>query len=643
MIEGPEEISEANFALMRSVARALVDAGRRGASDPSGLAGLRELVPAYRSVLAIFDPATADMPRLAEKLEGLLDSLEMADEGEREIVELPVLYGGEAGVDLAEVAMRAGISEDEVVAIHSGGLYRVFMIGFTPGFPYLGGMSQRIATPRRKDPRLRIEAGSVGIADSQTGVYPLASPGGWNIIGRTPRRLFDPRRNPPALLSAGQFVRFVPVDESVFRSLSGADARDSTEGADSGKHAGPNSEHAAAEQGSETAPRAMEGAAGEIEILSGGMLTTFQDMGRYGYQSMGVSPSGAMDARSLELANIAVGNDPGEAGLEITLLGPEIRFGAETRFAIAGGDCGASLSGRKLSMYEAHTAMPGDALALGPMESGMRCYLAVAGGFDIDEVMGSRSTSLQGGFGGIRGQKLATGDRIRLRSSPSSRGGRVIPLAVRPAFSGRYRLRVTLSHERDRFTDEGIETFLSTAWSVSPKSDRMGIRLGGPALTHSRGADIISSGVISGTIQVPGQGNPIILAADRQTTGGYTRIAQVCAVDLPILGRLKPGDIVEFGAIGIDEARQLYREDRDALRGLASGNPGVHDAGGGCGRSEGNGSGSSGGSSGGSGRSDGTGVAAAVDTADPAGASIGERVFLVEVNGRSYTVGVTEL
>jgi KipI family sensor histidine kinase inhibitor len=594
MIEGPEEISEANFTLMRSVARALADAGRRGASDPSSLAGLRELVPAYRSVLAIFDPG-AELSGMAEKIEGLLDSLETVDEGEREIVELPVRYGGESGIDLAEVAARAGISEEEVVAIHSGGLYRVFMIGFTPGFPYLGGMSARIATPRRKDPRLRIEAGSVGIADSQTGVYPLASPGGWNIIGRTPLRLFDPRRDPPALLSAGQFVRFVPVDKSLYRSLAGADSVTGP---------GPKPET------SRIAPGGGAGAgagAGEIEILSGGMLTTVQDKGRYGYQSMGVSPSGAMDRLSLELANIALGNDPGEAGLEITLLGPDIRFSAETRFAIAGGRCEATLSGKSLPMYESIAAGAGDMLSLGPVLSGMRCYLAVAGGFALDPVMGSLSTSLQGSFGGFRGRRLMAGDMLGLKACPAVSGARPVPLRMRPEFSDRYRLRVTLSHEKDRFTEAAMETFFASSWSVSPKSDRMGIRLAGPELAHARGADIISSAVLTGCIQVPGQGNPIILAADRQTTGGYTRLAQVIAADLSILGRLKPGDMVEFGAIGQDEARRLYREYSDALAGLAAGSPGDQGA-------------------------------ACRGTAE-----VGERIFRVEVNGRSYMVGVTEV
>jgi biotin-dependent carboxylase-like uncharacterized protein len=317
-----------------------------------------------------------------------------------------------------------------------------------------------------------------------------------------------------------------------------------------------------------------------------------------------------MDRLSLELANIAVGNDPGEAGLEITLLGPDIRFSAETRFAIAGGRCEATLSGKSLPMYESIAAGAGEILSLGPVLSGMRCYLAVAGGFALDPVMGSLSTSIQGGFGGFQGRRLMAGDRLGLRGRPQVSGARPVPLRMRPEFSVRYRLRVTLSHEKDRFTDEAMETFFSSSWSVSPKSDRMGIRLAGPALAHSRGADIISSGVLTGTIQVPGQGNPIILAADRQTTGGYTRLAQVVAADLSILGRLKPGDSVEFVAIGQDEARRLYRESRVAPAGLAARSPDSP---------------------------------LSPDSARSGVPEAGERRFRVEVNGRSYVVGVSEV
>ncbi len=578
MIEGPEEISEDNFALVRSIVRAI---------GAAGLPGLRELIPAYRSVLAVFDPLLPGMGGIREKLERLLGSLEGVAEGEQEIVELPVCYGREFGVDLAEVASRAGISEEEVVAIHSGGCYRVFMLGFTPGFPYLGGMSERIATPRRKDPRVRIEAGSVGIAEGQTGVYPLASPGGWNIIGRSPLRLFDPDRTPPALLRAGQFVRFVPIDEATFRSLAEAENR------------GPG----AAARENATAAQATAPGQARLEILSPGMLTTVQDRGRYGYQSTGVPPSGAMDMRSLELANIAVGNDRGEASLEMTLLGPEIRFSSETDFALAGGGLGATLSGRPVPMYEAVHAKPGEVLCVGALSSGIRSYLAVAGGFDLGSVMGSRSTYLRAGFGGFCGRQLKAGDCLGIRPRTAAARPRPVPESARPVFSESYEIRVSVSHEEDRFAAGTLQTFFSSSWSVSAKSDRMGIRLEGPELAHSRGADIISSGVLSGTIQVPGQGNPIILAADRQTTGGYPRIAHVCTVDLPVLGRLKPGDRVSFRAVTPEEAVRLAKEEAELIRKLVQGE---------------------------------TRGAGAAPTSR-------ERLFRVEVNGRVYAVGVAEL
>ena len=190
------------------------------AMEAAKVEGVFDLVPTYRSILVYYDPMRTSPPELEATVTELDRSSEDRNLEEPRTIEIPTLYGGEYGPDLEFVAERAGLTAQEVIDIHSGADYQVYMMGFSPGFPYLGGMSERLTTPRLETPRLEIPAGSVGIAESQTGVYPLASPGGWRLIGRCPLKLFDPDAEPPSLLAAGDRVRFVPIsDEAGYRSL----------------------------------------------------------------------------------------------------------------------------------------------------------------------------------------------------------------------------------------------------------------------------------------------------------------------------------------------------------------------------------------------------------------------------------------
>lgn len=178
--------------------------------------GVVDLVPSYRSLLVYYDPLLVSFSDLTQRLSDLEQDLDQAAAHTPKLLEIPTVYGGEYGPDLAHVAEHNGLTPEEVVQIHSGAEYLVYMMGFTPGFPYLGGMSERIATPRLQTPRPLIPAGSVGIAEQQTGVYPTESPGGWQLIGRTPVQLFDPQREPPAVVAAGDFIRFVPITETTY-------------------------------------------------------------------------------------------------------------------------------------------------------------------------------------------------------------------------------------------------------------------------------------------------------------------------------------------------------------------------------------------------------------------------------------------
>ncbi len=203
LVELGDEISPETNARVHSIARAIEEVGVEGVVD---------VIPAYDSLLVQYDARAVSMADLQARVVELdSERVELAEGGS--VVELPVLYGGEHGPDIERVAEHAVMSVDEVIGLHSGTDYPVYMLGFTPGFPYLGGLDERLATPRVATPRLGIPGGSVGIAESQTGVYPLTSPGGWNIIGRTPLSLFDPTREPPSLLAPGDVVRFVPLDD----------------------------------------------------------------------------------------------------------------------------------------------------------------------------------------------------------------------------------------------------------------------------------------------------------------------------------------------------------------------------------------------------------------------------------------------
>ena len=305
----------------------------------------------------------------------------------------------------------------------------------------------------------------------------------------------------------------------------------------------------------------------EILVLDPGPLTLVQDLGRFGSQALGVPPSGAADPDSLRTANLLVGNQPGEACLECTLRGPRLEFKGPAAFSVCGARVSARLNERPVSMWETQYASFGDILSVGSAEAGLRIYLAFSGGLDVPRVLGSRSTYARAGFGGWEGRALRDGDRIPLRPGPESRTrpSLCVPEEERPDYPSDIIVRALPSHELDRFSPESVERFFRDPFTVSPKSDRMGCRLDGMPLTHTRGADIVSSGVLTGTVQVPGDGLPIVLLADRQTTGGYTRIAHVIRADLSKLGQVRPGDRVRFSRVALDEARKAWADKEAAL------------------------------------------------------------------------------
>jgi biotin-dependent carboxylase-like uncharacterized protein len=323
-----------------------------------------------------------------------------------------------------------------------------------------------------------------------------------------------------------------------------------------------------------------------VIVHKAGLLITVQDRGRYGYQRYGMPVSGAMDVFSLELANLLVGNDPGDACLEATISGPELEFTGATWIAITGADMDPYLNGQDIPMNTAVDVRPGHRLGFRGLRSGCRAYIAFAGGIAVPPVMGSRSTYLRTGTGGFQGRALMPGDELPLGDEPMIPAGDSLPLgesdplshhgqtstgsAIRkpllkklpegliPEYKHEQTIRILSGPEAHYFEIAGLRSFLSTEYTVTAQSDRMGYRLSGEPIRHKEGmSNIITAGISLGTIQVPGDGQPIILMADRQTSGGYARIASVITVDITLIAQLRPGDKINFTEITLDMAQQL--------------------------------------------------------------------------------------
>ena len=519
------QIRDAGDSALVAVLGDVVDAGlnRRAIGlaarvRAAGVAGVRDVVPTFRSVAVFFDPMRTDVDALRALLQP-----QPEDDEERQggaTVEIPVEYGGESGPDLDAVAAAMRLAPDDVVARHSAREYRVFMVGFLPGFGYLGEVDPAIAAPRHASPRLRVPPGSVGIAGRQTGVYPQTSPGGWQLVGRTTTKPFDAARAPASLLAPGDRVRFVPVPAGSLGSFDAA-------------WAAPPAPDAAG-----STPRA-------VHILQAGLMTSVQDGGRWGRQREGVPVSGAMDAAALCEANRAVGNPEGAAALEATLGGFEARLEHAGTVAVAGADLGATIDGRPLPLGVRVEHAAGAVVRLGARHAGARAYLALDGGLDVPVSLGSRATDLTSGLGGWHGRRLRAGDRLPVGAAPpTARHGS--GAAARPLPQGGARVRVLPGPHDDCFPAQAIDLLRRTRFEVTPDSNRMGYRLRAPQPLPGGTGDMISDATCAGGLQVPPSGHPILLTADRQVTGGYPIVATVITADLPVVGQLAPGDWIEF-------------------------------------------------------------------------------------------------
>lgn len=522
----------------------------RRALDAVQSSWLVETVPGYCSLGLVVKPLQVSLEDVEELVSAAMSNVKAAPPIQPRTVTIPVCYGGAYGPDMEVVCQRSGLSEQEVVQRHVTARYQCSMLGFLPGFPYLMGLDPQLATPRLATPRITVSAGSVGIAGAQTGVYPVSSPGGWNIIGCTPLTLFDMSCEQPSLVQAGDAVHFSPISVEEFEE----------------------------KQSNESVryPRIHNvavGEAGGCDVLEPGMLTTVQDDGRWGLQHIGVPVSGAMDRQALALGNLLVGNEEGAAALEITLSGPRLAFTTDALVAVTGADMGLQVDGCDVPAWTAVLVAAGSVLSMaGSSGAGCRACLCVAGGIDVPDVLGSRSTLLQAALGGFEGRALYMGDRLHLH--PLTRQVRCLegfscPLGLRPLYAVDEPVQVLPGPQADALTPGARQTFLKETWTVSNASDRMGCRLEGPRLDLKGSADVLSEVIPEGAVEVTGSGLPIVMLADRQTTGGYVKPFVIASAALGWLAQRRPGDSVRFRMCSLDDAREMLEKQSSARKELA--------------------------------------------------------------------------
>jgi antagonist of KipI len=303
-----------------------------------------------------------------------------------------------------------------------------------------------------------------------------------------------------------------------------------------------------------------------FKVMKSGLQTTVQDLGRYGFREFGVSPSGAMDSYSLQMGNLLVGNDLGEAALEAPFIGPVLMALHDVSIAICGGHLTPKINGQEVPLWKSIVIKKGQILSFGELKEGVRTYISIAGGIDVPFVLNSKSTYITGKFGGFEGRALKEGDI--LYGNPFTRRNRFLQTQLIPKYTNKLTVRVIVGPHTRKFTTAGLKTFLNEEYSITSQSNRMGYQLTGPKIEHSSTADIISDAIPLGGIQVPASGQPIILMAEHQTTGGYSRIGTVISADIPLLAQAQPGTKVRFKEISLQTAQDLLIHSRSRLKSL---------------------------------------------------------------------------
>ncbi|WBU56094.1 urea amidolyase family protein [Paracoccus sediminicola] len=479
-------------------------------------AGIVEMVPAAETLMIIFDRRMTTAERLAAAIASR--NVQGSAQGSGRVVEIPVRYDGQ---DLDDVASLTGLSRDEVIARHTGTNWRAAFAGFAPGFCYLSGGDRALEVPRRSSPRTAIPPGSVALAGLFSAVYPKESPGGWQIIGTTPQPMWDLDRDPPAWLMPGDEVRFVDLAAQPKEFPRPAPAPD---------------------------PPAPEKPDARLDVLAAPFPLLLQDGGRQGKLAQGVSASGAVDQGALRALNRLLGNPPGTAALELIGGGIRLRATAACEIALTGAPRIVTIEGG--AKYPSHAAIPldaGDVLRIGPPSGGMYGYLGSRGGFEVAPVLDSAATDTLAHLGpapltagGWVGLARARADAIAPPLDPPSlpQPGDVVEIDV------------VMGPRADWFPPEIRSRLTDQDWTVTQQSSRIGKRLEGEApLIRDDSTELPSEATLTGAIQVPHSGQPVLFLADHPLTGGYPVIAVVAAHHLDLAAQLPPGAKLRFRAL----------------------------------------------------------------------------------------------
>ncbi len=486
------------------------------------LPGVEDVIPAARTLTIRFSSQIAKAEELAGDIARMnLMATTLAD---GKLVEVPVVYDGE---DLPEVAALTGLSTHEVICRHRDAEYFVAFCGFAPGFGYLVGGDPALHVPRRRTPRARIPAGAVALAGDFTGVYPRVSPGGWQLIGTTPLKMWDLARTPPAYFQPGYRVRF--YDATTKNMIYTAKDREFSK---------------------QTAPRVDKNAV-QFSVVVAPVPALFQDLGRFGAAGQGVSASGVLDRSSFKSANRIVGNDEAEPCLEFT-GSISFRSSGAAVIGVAGAPRGIDLrnvAGQILhaAAYEPIALENGDEVTLSDTEAGVYSYLAVRGGFNIERVLGSASRDTLSEIGP---EPVGAGSVLAVRDATKIRAPVLLhemPNFAFPRSGETVTLDLTLGPRTDWFTPEALKVLANTVWEVKQQSNRIGLRLDAPeSLARSRHEELPSEVVVTGALQVPADGKPLLFLADHPLTGGYPVIGVVADYHLDLAGQIPIGAKIRF-------------------------------------------------------------------------------------------------
>ncbi|SEF45732.1 5-oxoprolinase subunit PxpB [Oceanospirillum linum] len=543
-----------------------------------GLTGITDLIPAYTTVLVTFDLLQTDAAKLRFQLDALLEPLaeHWANNPSEAIragrqISIPVYYHPEVAPDLEALAQSRGLTPDEVIQRHSRKAYRVAAIGFAPGFAYLGDVDASIQAPRHATPRLSVAKGSVAIAGTQTAVYPLESPGGWNIIGRTPQGMID--RSLPDLtpLAPGDSVRFEPISREQFLALGGV--------LDTDTDAVPDQKmqpDAAQVKNSDKSADLSSGLKAGFTVIHPGLMSQLQDAGRIGFQHVGLTTGGPLDEHAFLWGNHLLKNPWNAPAVEVSFGGLKLQAQVDTLIAVTGADLAPTLNGQPVANWQVIPVRAGDRLEFGYPRSGTRAYLAVKGGFQVKPCFGSVATVQREQMGGLTGEGklLNFGDCLPCdeqehRKDPQLQKliGKRVSNNYLPDYSENLVLRVIAGYQYNQFPAEQLERFFSEEYQISPDSDRMGVRLQGTPIKALQ-SGITSEGIALGAIQVPPDGQPIVLMRDRQTIGGYPKLGCVYPPDTGQLAQRHPNTKVRFELMSCHGAQQdlmrFYRYFRKA-------------------------------------------------------------------------------